>query len=92
MSMLCNVSECIEDYSSLIDESVSTESTVSLEGDVTITELFSAQLSNPMITRYSTHTYCTKTERKTLVTSVTLPAIQKPKKVGPPIPKYVCTS
>jgi len=80
--------ECVEDYSHLIDESVSSENSTSLESDSTIAELFSAQVANPMITRFSSFTYCTKTERKTFVTSITLPAIEKPKKTGPPIPKY----
>jgi len=86
--MNINISECVEDYSHLIDKSVSSESSTSLESDSTIAELFSAQVANPMITRFSSFTYCTKTERKTFVTSVTLPAIEKPKKTGPPIPKY----
>ena len=49
------------------------------EEDGTEMETVSTQLNNPMITTWSMYTQCSDTDRRTYVTSVTLPAIQKRK-------------
>ena len=97
--MLCFMIECISDYQ--VDEPVAaaattTTTTTTVESSTLVIEeengtdmeMISSQLNNPMITTWSKHTQCTNTDRRTYVTSITLPAIQKQKKAEPPIPKY----
>ena len=85
--VLCT--ECISDYQ--VDEPAAAlergSTLFTEEEDSTDTEMLPSQPANPMITTWSMHTQCTDTDRKTYVISVTLPAIQKRKKVEPPIPK-----
>ena len=84
--------ECISDYQ--VDETpvASEGSTTLVEEDGTDMEMFSSQLADPKITTYHKQTHCSDIDRRTYVTTVTLPAIQKRKKVGPPIPKYCLLS
>ena len=82
--------ECISDDQA--EETTVTSESSSLlakEEDLVDVETESSQLANPMITTWSMYTQCSDTDRKTFVTSVTLPAIQKQKKTEPQLPKYL---
>ena len=82
--------ECISDNQAE-EAAVTSESSTLLakEEDLMDLETESSQPANPMITTWSTYTQCSDKSRKTYVTSVTLPAIQKQKKVEPQLPKYL---